>query len=65
MRTNIEFDDELMAEAQKAGGFKTKKAAVEEGLRLLVRTRTQGSRLRALRGELRWEGSLDDIRCDR
>lgn len=65
MRTNIEIDDELMAEAQKAGGFKTKKAAVEEGLRLLVRTRTQGRRLRALRGKLHWEGSLDDMRRDR
>ena len=65
MRTNIEIDDELTAEARKAGGFKTKKAAVEEGLRLLVRTRTQGRRLRAPRGKLRWEGSLDDMRRDR
>lgn len=65
MRTNIEIDDELMAEARKAGGFKTRKAAVEEGLRLLVRTRTQGSRLRAPRGKLRREGSLDDMRRDR
>ena len=42
-----------------------KKAAVEEGLRLLVRTRTQERKLRALRGKLRWEGSLDDMRRDR
>lgn len=64
MRTNIEIDDELMARALKAGGFKTKKATVEEGLRLLVRTRMQG-RLRALRGKLRWEGALDERRRDR
>ncbi len=64
MRTNIDIDDDLMADALKASGCKTKKAAVEEGLRLLVRTRKQG-RLRALRGKLRWEGSLDDLRRDR
>lgn len=64
MRTNIDIDDDLMAEALKASGSKTKKAAVEEGLRLLVRTRRQG-RLRALRGTLRWEGSLDAMRQDR
>ncbi len=64
MRTNIDIDDDLMADALKASGCKTKKATVEEGLRLLVRTRKQG-RLRALRGKLRWEGSLDDLRRDR
>ncbi len=64
MRTNIEIDDALMAEALKAGGYRTKKAAVEEGLRLLVRTRNQ-ARIRQLRGKLRWEGSLDEMRRDR
>ena len=64
MRTNIEINDNLMAEALKAGGFKTKRAAVEEALRLLVRTQAQG-RVRRLRGKLRWEGSLDEIRRDR
>ena len=63
MRTTIDIDDALMAEALKASGCKTKKAAVEEGLRLLVRTRRQG-RLRELRGKLRWEGSLDEMRRD-
>ena len=48
MRTNIEINDNLMAEALKAGGFKTKRAAVEEALRLLVRTQAQG-RVRRLR----------------
>lgn len=63
MRTNIEINDSLMAEAMKAGGFETKKATVEEGLRLLVQTRLQG-RIRKLRGKLRWEGSLDEMRRD-
>lgn len=64
MRTNIEIDDELMAAAMGEGGFRTKRAAVEAGLRLLVQTRAQG-RIRALRGKLGWEGSLDEIRTDR
>lgn len=64
MRTNIDIDDRLMAEALRAGGLKTKKATVEAGLRLLVQTRAQG-RIRALRGKLHWEGSLDDMRQDR
>ena len=64
MRTNIEIDDRLMAEALKAGGYKTKKAAVEEGLRLLVRTRNQ-ARIRQLRGKLCWKGSPDEMRRDR
>lgn len=64
MRTNMEIDDDLMAQALKVGGFKTRKAAVEEGLRLLVQTKAQ-RRLRGLRGKLRWEGSLEDMRRDR
>lgn len=56
MRTNIVIDDELMAAAMKAGGFTTKKDAVEEGLRLVAR-RAAYQNLRALRGKLQW--SLD------
>lgn len=64
MRTNIEIDDALMADALKAGGFDTKRQAVEAGLQLIVRTRRQG-RLKRLRGALEWEGSLDNMRCDK
>lgn len=64
MRTNIDIDDKLMTDALRAGGFKTKKAAVEEALRLLVKSRRQG-RIKRLRGRLRWEGSLDEMRRDR
>ena len=55
MRTNIVIDDDLMAAAMRAGGFKTKKDAVEEGLRLLAR-RESYQRLLALRGKLQWMG---------
>jgi Arc/MetJ family transcription regulator len=63
MRTNVVIDDDLMDEALTVSGLKTKRQAVEEGLRLLVKTRKQ-ARVRRLRGKLRWEGSLDDMRRD-
>jgi Arc/MetJ family transcription regulator len=53
MRTNIVIDDELMEAAMKAGGFKTKRDAVEEGLRLLARRSTYQN-IRALHGKLHW-----------
>ncbi len=63
MRTNIEIDDELMAEAMRRSGAATKRAAVEEALRLLIQTRRQGG-LRKLRGKVKWEGDLDAMRTD-
>ncbi|MCU7960250.1 MAG: type II toxin-antitoxin system VapB family antitoxin [gamma proteobacterium symbiont of Bathyaustriella thionipta] len=61
MRTNIEIDDELMADALQATGLKTKKEAVELGLKALVRLNKQSS-IRALRGKLKWEGDLAEMR---
>lgn len=54
MRTNIILDDDLVAQAMKAGPFKTKKEAVDAGLRLLARQAAYREIL-ALRGKLRWE----------
>ena len=56
MRTNIEINDDLMAAAMAAGGFKTKREAVEEGLRLLSRRKVYDGLL-ALRGQLQWDDS--------
>ena len=56
MRTNIDIDDDLMAAAMEAGGFKTKKEAVEEGLRLLKRKKAYAALL-AARGTLFWDDS--------
>ena len=56
MRTNIVIDDQLMQAAMSAGNFKTKKDAVEEGLRLLARRKVYQN-VRALRGKVHW--SLD------
>ncbi len=55
MRTNIEIDDALLAEAMKAGPYKTKKDAVEAGLRLLARQATYREILK-WKGRLHWEG---------
>ncbi len=61
MRTNIEIDDELLAQAMTAAGLSTKRATVEEGLRLLVRVCKQAKALAGLKG-LGWEGDLDEMR---
>ena len=63
MRIKVVIDEDLMDEALKVTGLKTKRQAIKEGLRLLVRTRRK-ARVRRLRGTLRWEGSLDDMRRD-
>lgn len=55
------IDDQLMAKALKASGCKTKKDAVEKGLRLLVQVGEQ-QKIRELRGKLKWEGDLDEMR---
>lgn len=64
MRTNIDIDDELMREALEATGARTKRAAVEDGLRLLIQTRRQAG-LRRLRGKIAWEGDLHKSRQTR
>ena len=61
MRTNIVIDDQLMTDALKASGLRTKKEAVEQGLKLLVR-RSQQQEIRKLRGRVKWEGDLDEMR---
>lgn len=61
MRTNIVIDDKLMEQALKATGLKTKKDVVEQGLKLLVKRKNQQS-IRSLRGQITWEGDLDEMR---
>ncbi len=64
MRTNIDIDDRLMEEAMKSSGSRTKRSAVEAGLRLLIQTRTQAS-IRKLRGKVKWQGDLERSRLGR
>jgi Arc/MetJ family transcription regulator len=61
VRTNIVIDDDLMADALKATGLNTKKEAVEEGLKLLIKRNSQ-QEIRKLRGKLKWEGNLEEMR---
>lgn len=56
MRTNIEIDDKLMAHVMAAGGFKTKREAVEAGLKLIKRRHAYAA-IRAARGTLFWDDS--------
>jgi uncharacterized protein (DUF4415 family) len=58
MRTGIEIDDRLMREAMRCSGVRTKKAAVDAALQLLVRTYAQGAIARH-RGKVIWEGPGD------
>ena len=64
MRTNIVIDDKLMKDALRATGLKTKREAVELGLRTLLRLREQ-EEIRRFRGKLKWQGDLDAMRTDR
>jgi len=61
MRTNIVIDDKLMDDALKASGYSTKKEVVEQGLKLLL-LRSQQQDIRKLRGRIKWEGDLDEMR---
>jgi Arc/MetJ family transcription regulator len=64
MRTNIDIDDALMAEAQKLSGLGTKKQTVEEALRLMIRLRRQRE-VDAAFGKYRWRGDLAKSRQGR
>ena len=64
MRTNIDIDDDLMREAMRASGAATKRAAVEQGLRLLIDVRGQRT-IRRLRGKVKWVGDLEATRMGR
>ena len=63
MRTNIEIDDTLMAEAMAATGLRTKRKVVEAGLRLLAQRKRQAD-ARKLFGRIRWQGDLHQERLD-
>jgi len=64
MRTNVVIDDKLMADAQKACGARTKREAVEMGLRALLQIGRQAE-VRRLKGKINWEGDLEAMRRDK
>ena len=63
MRTNIVIEDQLMRDAMQASGARTKREAVELGLRTLVKL-DQQKRIKAFRGRLPWDGDLESQRQD-
>ena len=64
MRTNVEIDDELMRQAKRLAGTKTKRETVDLALRELVARHRQVGIL-SLRGRVLWEGDLDESRRTR
>lgn len=65
MRTNIEIDDNLIKEALKLTGSKTKREAVTLSLETLVRLKRQEHLAKKLRGKVKWEGDLEEMRLDK
>jgi Arc/MetJ family transcription regulator len=63
MRTSVVIDDELMETALRVSGLKTKKDAIEEGLKLLTKVMRQ-KEIKRFRGKLKWSGNLDEMRAD-
>jgi Arc/MetJ family transcription regulator len=64
MRTNVEIDEELMREALRLSGLKTKRAVIDAALRMFVRVQRQADILE-LAGKVQWEGDLDESRQGR
>lgn len=62
-RTNIDIEDELVAEAMRRYGLKTKREAVDLALRRLVGPRVTTEDIMSLRG-IGWDGDLDEMRAD-
>jgi Arc/MetJ family transcription regulator len=64
MRTNIVIDEKLIEQARRLAALPTKKAVVDEALRTLIRLKKQ-EKILSLRGKIRWQGDLDELRSDR
>ena len=64
MRTNIVIDDKLMREVLRVTGLTTRREAVEEGFRTLLRLSKQAE-IRRFRGKLKWDGDFEAMRTDR
>ena len=63
MRTNIIIDDTLMSDVLKVTGVKSKREAVELGLKTLLMLKQQES-IKAFKGKLNWDAELEIMRVD-
>ena len=64
-RTNIDIDDQLVEQAMRLTGARTKREAVNIALRRLVDKGSLYRSLRRLRGKLGWEGNVNAWRAGR
>ncbi|CCQ52138.1 type II toxin-antitoxin system VapB family antitoxin [Crocosphaera watsonii] len=58
MKTNIIIDEQLIADALKVTGLKTKKEVIEMGLKTLIDLKKQ-EQIKQFKGNLKWEGDLE------
>ncbi|MEH2050173.1 type II toxin-antitoxin system VapB family antitoxin [Nostoc sp.] len=63
MKTNFFIDENLIDEAIKVTGLKTKQEVIELGLKTVIKLKQQ-EKIKAYRGNLQWEGDLDVIRTN-
>jgi len=63
-RTNVVLDDNLVEDCIKITGIKTRKALIDHALRELLRHENQ-MKILDLKGNINWEGNLDELRQDR
>jgi Arc/MetJ family transcription regulator len=61
MRTNIEIDDDLMKDAMKWTGLKSKKEIVNKAIRELIKMQKRQA-MKSLQGKVEWIGDLDKMR---
>ncbi|MGH3585610.1 MAG: type II toxin-antitoxin system VapB family antitoxin [Pseudonocardia sp.] len=63
-RTNVDIDDDLVTEAMRKFGLKTKKEVVDLALRRLVGPRLSPEFIQSMEG-IGWDGDLDEMRASR
>ncbi len=63
MRTQMVIDDELMAAVLALTGIKSKREAVEQGLKTLLALKQQ-EQIKQFKGTLHWEGDLEQMRTE-
>ena len=61
MRTTLNLDDQALKEAMVYAEGSTKTEVVNEALRKFARTKRR-KRLLELRGQVDWQGDLDELR---
>jgi Arc/MetJ family transcription regulator len=64
LRTNIELDEKIVAEALRLTRKKTKKEVVNFALEELVR-KIKRKKILGLEGKVKWTGNLDEMRKSR